>query len=103
MKNKESAIDTGKTFLRSTSHLIVRDAKGNRLRSLLVGLQFGIIHLPGELVTVTLWPFVCNIARSISYLFDNTLFVLQAALQAIVMGVGGYLEASETVIEDNKE
>ncbi len=74
---QKKSIETGKTLLRSTSHIIVRTKKGNRLRSLLVGIQFGILHLPGELILVSLWPFVQNIVLATYYLVSNAWFVLR--------------------------
>jgi hypothetical protein len=96
-------VSTGKTLLRSPAHVIVMDEKGNRLRSILVGMQFGILHLPGELLKVALWPFISNIAFSIHMLFDNTLFVLSSAWAAISVGFEGYLEASEEIVEENQQ
>jgi hypothetical protein len=103
LRNKTNTTGTGKTFLRSPAHVIVRDEKGNRLRSLLVGMQFGVLHLPGELLKVALWPFICNIASSIHILLDNALFVLSSAWAAISVGFEGYLEAAEEVVEDNQQ
>ncbi len=95
MVNQTNTANTSKTLLRSSAHVIVRNEKGNRLRSLLVGMQFGILYMPGELWKVALWPFVQNIWLAGYYFFDNVFFVLRMSLTAICYGFGGYLEAAE--------
>lgn len=65
-----------------------------------MGLQFGIILLPGEIIKVALWPFISNIGHAFYYLFDNTFFVLRAAISAICAGIDGYLDASDEPLEE---
>ncbi len=94
MNKKSTTINEGKTYLRSTSHMVLREVKGNRLRSILVGLQF-FIYFPYEIITVALWPFVNNILHGFYYLFGNTFFVLKWTMIAVYYGFSGYLEASD--------
>jgi len=102
LKNQTESIKAGKTFLRSTSHLMVRETKGNRLRSLLVGIQFGVMYLPWDLISVSLYPFVKNIVLAFYYFFSNAWFVLVSAFQVVWVGFEGYLEASEEVVVDSQ-
>ena len=91
----QSLNQTSRTFLKSTSHIRVLDSPSNYLRSVLVGLQFGIIHLPNEIVTLVIVPFVRDI---FSVLFDaasNLKFVLHASCTAIFIGFTGVLEATD--------
>jgi len=96
MKTAESGIEQpGRTFLKSTSHVRVLDSRGNYLRSVLVGLQFGIIHLPYEIAAVVIWPLVRNIATVFFDASSNLIFVLHAASTAIYTGFTGILEATD--------
>lgn len=54
----QSLKQTSRTFLKSTAHIRVLDKRGNYVRSVLVGLQFGIIHLPNEMITLVIVPFL---------------------------------------------
>jgi len=94
LHNNNASKGTRKTYLRSTSHLVLNDFSGNRLRSILVALQF-ILYLPSEVISVALWPFVCNIFQAIHYLIDSLFFLINMNVQAIYYGFLGYLEASE--------
>ncbi len=94
MDKQDKSIDEGKAYLRSTSHLALRDIKGNRLRSILVGLQF-LIYLPTEIISVAIWPFMSNIFYAFYSFFDGLFFVLRGAMNVIYYGFSGYLEASD--------
>jgi hypothetical protein len=48
----------GRTFLKSTLHVRIRKKKGNYMRSVAVGIQFGIIHLPYEIIMAVIFPVV---------------------------------------------
>lgn len=96
MKTAESSIEQpGRTLLKSTSHVRVLNSRGNSLRSVLVGLQFGIIHLPYEITAVVIWPFVRDIASVIFGTASNLIFVLHAACTAIYTGLTGVLDATD--------
>lgn len=86
-----------RTYLKSTSHLRVREKRGGYLRSVLVGLQFAVIHFPGEVLSVVLIPFVRNLLVLIYNLVSDVIFVTSGALSALLSGLSGYLEATETV------
>lgn len=91
---KANSVLLGQTFLKSTSHVRVLDSRGNYLRSVLVGLQFGIIHLPYEIVAVVIWPLIRNIASVFFDAGSDLLFVLNAAYSAIYTGFTGVLDAT---------
>ena len=97
---------SSRTFLKSTSHIRVLDKRGNYLRSVLVGLQFGIIHLPNEMVTLVIVPFFRDL---FSVLFDtasNLMFVLDTSCTAVFIGFTGVLEATDEPLNkdaDTKE
>lgn len=95
---KASIGQPGKTFLKSAQHVRILDKRGNYLRSVLVGLQFGIFHLPYELVAIVIWPLIRNIITAIFSATSNLMFVLQAACIAIYMGFSGVLEATDEPI-----
>lgn len=104
LKNSEF-IHTGKTYLRSTSHLVFREKKGNRLRSILVGLQY-FIYYPGEIVSFSLWPFIKDIANTTFYMSKSICLLTYSTLEVLFFGLAGHLEASEEPIivdldEDN--
>jgi hypothetical protein len=99
MKGAEVSIDSpGRTFLKSTQHIRVRETKGSYARSIAVGLQFGIIHLPYEIVSVVIWPFVRNIATVLFTAASDLIFVLSASWAAIHTGFTGVLEATDEPI-----
>ncbi len=99
MKGAEVSIESpGRTFLKSTQHVRVRETKGSYARSIAVGLQFGIVHLPYEIVSVVIWPFVCNIATSFFTAACGLVFVLRASWSAIHTGFTGVLEATDEPI-----
>jgi hypothetical protein len=83
----------GQTFLKSTSHVRVLEYKGNYLRSVAVGLQFGVVHFPGEIIEVVILPLVANISGSIYAAVSNLFFVTRAAIEAIYIGFSGHLDA----------
>lgn len=86
---------SSRTFLKSTAHIRVLDKRGNYLRSVLVGLQFGIIHLPNEIVTLVIAPFFRDIFSVIFDTASNLKFVLHASCTAIFIGFTGVLEATD--------
>lgn len=49
---------------------------------------------------VSIWPFFQSAVLAIYYLVGNAWFVLMAAVQAILLGFEGYLEASEEAVVD---
>lgn len=99
MKGAEASIESpGRTFLKSTQHVRVRETKGNYARSIVVGLQFGIVHLPYEIISVVIWPFVSNIAASVFTAACDLIFVLRASWAAIHTGFTGVLEATDEPI-----
>jgi hypothetical protein len=63
-----------------------------------VGFQFGIIHLPYEIIAVVIWPLVRNIATDFFSAASNLIFVLQAACSAIYAGFTGVLDATDEPI-----
>lgn len=95
----------GRTFLKSTSHVRVRDTRGNYLRSVAVGLQFGILHTPGEIVSKALAPLVVNLFTLVYEFLEVIFHIIVNAVVTIVAGFDGYLEASyeEVVYEDEDE
>ncbi|WP_262967078.1 hypothetical protein [Methylobacter psychrophilus] len=94
MKTEQKIVEQpGQTFLKSTSHVRVLEYKGNYLRSVAVGLQFGVIHFPGEIIEVVIWPLVVNISGSIYSALSNLIFVTRAAIEAIYIGFTGHLDA----------
>ena len=100
MKTAESSIEQpGRTLLKSTSHVRVLDSRGNYLRSLLVGLQFGIIHLPYEITALVIWPLVRDIASVLFGAVSNLVFVLHAAYTAIYTGFTGFLDATDEPVQ----
>lgn len=92
----------GRTFLKSTSHVRVLDSRGNYLRSVLVGLQFGIVHLPYEIAYIVIWPLFRNTAIEIFNAGSNLIFVLQAAFSAICTGFKGVLDATDELEIDEE-
>ena len=104
MKTAEVNIEQpGRTFLKSTSHVRVLDSRGNYLRSVAVGLQFGVIHLPGEIISVVVWPLVTSIIGSLYMAISNLFFVTRAAIEAIYVGFTGRLDATDEPIEYEEE
>ncbi len=67
-----------RTFVRSNSHVRILDSRGNYLRSVLVGIKFGIFYFSRELIPLSLWPFVQHIVLATYYLVSNVWFVLIA-------------------------
>lgn len=83
------------TLLKSTSHIRSLTKKGDRLRSVLVGLQFSMFFLPYELVAVSVAPLCVNLFNSIFVAVESALFVLHGSFRVFCMGLSGYLEATE--------
>ena len=83
----------------------MRETKGNYARSIAVGLQFGIVHLPYEMFSVVIWPFVINIATDLFTAVSDLIFVLSASWAAIHTGFTGVLEATDepVIIEFDEE
>jgi hypothetical protein len=96
MKNKEMVIKSpGRTFLKSTQHIRVLDEPTNYGRSVLVGLQFGIVLLPYGIVAVVIWPLLSNIIAELSKAATILLFVIRASSEAIRVGFTGHLDATD--------
>jgi hypothetical protein len=96
MKNKEVVIKSpGRTFLKSTQHIRVLDEPTNYGRSVLVGLQFGIVLLPYEIVAVVIRPLFSNILTDLSQAATSLLFVIRASFEAIRVGFTGHLDATD--------
>jgi hypothetical protein len=76
----------------------VRETKGNYARSIAVGLQFGIVHLRYEIVSVVIWLFVSNIATSVFIAACDFIFVLRASWAAIHTCFTEVLEATDDPI-----
>ena len=93
--NNEIETNPAITYLKSTSHVRVLEHRGNWLRSALVGIQFGIILFPFEVVTVALGPFFINLFTSIFTLFQSITLITIASFEALRMGLLGRLEATE--------
>ena len=72
--------------------------KGNYARSIAVGLQFGIVHLPYEIISVVIWPFIRNITTDLFSAMSDLIFVLSASWAAILTGFTGVLEATDEPI-----
>ncbi len=90
-----------RTFLKSTSHLRVREISGNYPRSIAVGLQFGVIYLPFEIIDVVLVPFFSNFIHSIYHAIGSLIFVFSSAAEAYYLGFTGKLEAVDEPIPDS--
>lgn len=104
MKTADSNIESpGRTFLKSTSHVRVLVSRGNYLRSVAVGLQFGVIHFPVEILSVVVWPLVTNIIDSLYMAISNLTFVTRAAIEAIYVGFTGHLDATDEPIKYEDE
>lgn len=95
MKKEEFVETPGRTFLKSTLHVRVLEERGNYLRSVLVGLQFGVIHLPYELMAVVVWPLLNNLIHDLFMAVSGLILVLRGALEAIYAGFLGRLEATD--------
>ena len=104
MKKEEIMIESpARTILKSTAHIRVREKSGNYLRSIAVGLQFGVVHFPGEVLTVVLIPLVRNTFVIVYEALANLLFVVRAAGEAIIGGFAGRLEATDEPMEYEEE
>ena len=91
----QSLKQPSRTLLKSTLHVRILQSRGNYLRSVLVGLQFGIMHLPNEIIMCVIVPFFRDI---VGIMFDvprHLILVLQSASLAIYMGFTGVLEATD--------
>ncbi|MBE0472426.1 MAG: hypothetical protein IBX55_23325 [Methyloprofundus sp.] len=85
----------GRTFLKSTQHVKVLEQPEHSWRSVLVGLQCGILFLPYEIVSLVLWPLIYNLAIDIYQAAYVLCLVFKSAAEAIKFGFMGYLEASD--------
>ena len=94
MKNKS----IGKTLLKSTQHVRIVEHPEHSWRSVLVGIQCGILFLPYEIVALVLWPLIQNLAIAIYQAIHVLFLVFKSAAEAIRLGALGYLEASEEPI-----
>ena len=102
MKNEKVGIESpGKTFLKSTSHVRVRETKGNYARSIAVGIQFGIIYLPGELLEIVIVPLILDLLTIFYESIHKLIFILTASVSAIYEGFTGKLEAVDEPIEND--
>jgi len=103
MKIKEmDTKSTARTFLKSTSHVRVREAKGSYIRSIAVGIQFATF-LPYEIVDVVIWPLIRNIVTDLFIALDSLVFVVWSAISALCTGFTGYLEATNNPVDDLNE
>lgn len=89
-------------FLKSTSHVRVRDTKGSYFRSIAVGLQFAAF-LPYEIVAVVIWPLIRNIVGDLFIALDSLVFVVWSAISFMAIGFSGYLEATYLPVEEEIE
>jgi hypothetical protein len=107
MKSETSVMEIerspARTFLKSTSHVRMRESGRNHIRSIAVGLQFSIVHLPNELLTVVVFPFLANAIASLFELVRGLIFVLSSAVIFLAMSFNGKLEASDNVEENEEE
>ncbi len=85
----------GRTLLKSTQHVKILEQPERSWRSVLVGLQCGILFLPYEIVAVALWPLIRNLAVDIYQAAHILFLVFRSAAEAIKFGFMGYLEASD--------
>jgi len=85
------------SFLRSVNHIRVIDECVNWKRSVIVGLQFAVIHFPGEILKIVIAPFVVNIILAICELFNSLALVIIGAVSALISGFSGHLEATKSV------
>jgi len=96
LKQIEMEVESpARTLLKSTLHVRLRETRGNYWRSVLVGLQFGIFHLPGELLSVVFFPLLRNLFCELFEAGTGTLFVFVSSVQAIMAGFMGLLEATD--------
>ena len=103
MKSVEKRMSlSGRTLLKSTSHVRVKETKGNYLRSILVGFQFAFF-LPYELVTVVFWPFIRNVCGNVFIALDSLFFVVWSAISAIISGFSGYLDATNEPVNETQD
>jgi len=102
MKTAETDIELGRTLLKSTSHMRVRETKGSYARSIAVGFQFAAF-LPSEIMEVVIWPLIRNILGDIFIALDSLVFVIWAAIAAVATGFTGCLEAADDPIEDEAD
>ena len=104
MKTEKTNIEQlGRTFLKSTSHVRVLDSRGNYFRSVAVGLQFGVIYFPGEIVSLVVWPLIINIVDCFYIAVRNLIFVIKSAVEAIYIGFTGHLDATNELIDNEDE
>lgn len=84
-------------MLKSPLHLRFREERGPYLRSVLVGLQFATVHIPGEILDLIIKPFVMDVFSVIFQLFSNIIFVGRSTLHILAEGFSGRLEASDSI------
>ena len=94
MKDKSN----GGILLKSTQHVKIVAKPEYSWRSALVGLQCGILFLPYEILQLVLWPLIQNLAIAIYQAIHVLFLVFKSAVEAIKLGVMGYLEASDEPI-----
>ena len=94
MKNNSG----GRTLLKSTQHVKILEQPERSWRSVLVGLQCGILFLPYELFKLVLWPLIENLVIAIYQAAHVFFLVFRSAAEAIRLGAMGYLEASDEPI-----
>lgn len=96
---EEQEEQPARTFLKSVLHTRVRKTRGNYFRSVAVGVQFAIVHLPHELVMYVIFPMIAGIVGVLFMTVSNLLAVLRAAIEALFVGLDGRLEAVDEAIE----
>jgi len=80
--------------------LIIRDDKGGRIRSIIVGIQV-LLYIPNDLIQLAIWPFIKGVFNIVYYFFTSIFFITLSTIEIIFYGIFGYLEASDksTIIE----
>ena len=77
------------------------ETKGNYARSIAVGIQFGIIYLPGELLEIVIVPLIEDLLTIFYHSTRCLVFTLISSALAIYEGFTGKLEAVDEPIEDD--
>lgn len=97
--NEEFEKQKGRTYLKSSLHLRVTEGKqGDYARSVLVGLQFGILHLPLNFIAYVARPLIEDIATVLFQSGRNFIALLVSAGTGLQMGFDGSLDAVDEPI-----
>jgi hypothetical protein len=81
-------------LVRSTSHIRVLERPKNRLNSIMVGLQAGVVLFPHELYVTSISPFVTELFHITFGSIRNAYLTVVGALFTVYVGFCGKLEAT---------